>query len=346
VDTVASLLRVELARLGWVQADLARVLGWQVQTLSELMQDKRRLDAGMALDLAQLTARTAGEWLAAQAAADIAKVENRPETPDRLSQIAARSDLEKQVPVRELIKRGAISAADPATQAREIAALLGADPTLGVYAKRSTFAFTRTQTAWVALARKQAERIDVARYDNERFAKLVESLPTRIQEPVDFLCLPDEFATAGVGLVYVKPFPGGRIDGVSMGLGANPVIALSGRGKRLDKVLFTLLHECAHVVNDHWVQSPRLHEAGEEWVEGEDDIEQAMNDLATSWIFPAGIPSLTGSVNKQTISNFAEAFGVSPAMIVGHLQHRSAIDWSSVLGRGLPSVDEVLAKWP
>ncbi len=49
MDTVAALLKGELARLGWVQADLARVLGWQVQTLSELMQDKRRLDAGMAL---------------------------------------------------------------------------------------------------------------------------------------------------------------------------------------------------------------------------------------------------------------------------------------------------------
>ena len=340
------LLKGELARLGWVQADLARVLGWQVQTLSELMQDKRRLDAAMALDLAQLTGRTAGEWLAAQAAADVAKAENRPETPDRLSQIASRIDLEKQVPVRELIKRGAISAADTATQAREVAALLGADPTLGVSAKRSTLAFTRTQTAWVALARKQAEQIAVARYDKVRFSKLAMSLPARIQEPVDFLSLPSEFATAGVGLVYVKPFPGGRIDGVSMGLSANPVIALSGRGMRLDKVLFTLLHECAHVLSDHWVDSPRLHEAGKECVEGEDDIEQAMNDLATSWIFPAGIPSVTGSVNKQTIAKFAEALGVSPAVIVGHLQHRSAIEWSSVLGRGLPSVDEVLTKWP
>ena len=30
-----------------------------------------------------------------------------------------------------------------------------------------------------------------------------------------------------------------------------PVIGLSGRGKRLDKVLFTLLHEIAHILKGH-----------------------------------------------------------------------------------------------
>lgn len=31
----------------------------------------------------------------------------------------------------------------------------------------------------------------------------------------------------------------------------SPAIAISGRGKRLDKVLFTILHEAAHVSLNH-----------------------------------------------------------------------------------------------
>ena len=344
MDTVASLLKGEIARRAWVQADLARVLQWPVQTLSEVMQDKRRLDASMALDLAELTDRSAPEWLAVQAAEDLAKALQRPNVATRLGEIAARVDLEKQVPVRELIKRGAISATDTAVQARQVAELLGDDPTFGVSAKRSTAEFTRTQAAWIALARQHAGNKAVADFDKGSFERLVGSLPRKVLTPEDFADLPDRFAAVGVALDHVKPYPGGRIDGVSMALGANPLIALSGRGKRFDKVFFALLHECAHVLNDHWVSSPRLHEGGVEYVAGEEDIEQVMNDQAASWIFPDGL-SVVGAVNNATTSDSAAAHGVSQALVVGHLQHRGVIEWSSVLGRRLPNVDEVLAKW-
>jgi HTH-type transcriptional regulator/antitoxin HigA len=308
------------------------------------MQDKRRLDASMALDLAELTNRSAVEWLAVQATEDLAKARQRPNTAARLGEIAARADLEKQVPVRELIKRGAISATDTAVQARQVAELLGDDPTFGVSAKRSTAEFTRTQAAWIALARQYAWNKAVADFDKGSFERLVVSLPRKVLTPEDFADLPHTFAAAGVALVYVKPFPGGRIDGVSMALGANPLIALSGRGKRFDKVFFALLHECAHVLNDHWVSSPRLHEGGVEYVAGEQDIEQVMNDQAASWIFPDGL-SMVGPLNQAATKDSAAVHGVSQALVVGHLQHRGVIEWSSVLGRRLPNVDEVLAKW-
>ena len=67
--------------------------------------------------------------------------------------------------------------------------------------------------------------------------------------PEDFEQLPGLFAEVGVPLVYVRPFPGGRIDAVSMGVAGRPLIALSGRGKRLDKVFFALLHECGRQTN-------------------------------------------------------------------------------------------------
>jgi HTH-type transcriptional regulator / antitoxin HigA len=56
---------------------------------------------------------------------------------------------------------------------------------------------------------------------------------------------------AGVRLVYVEAFPSSKMDGCAFALDdGSPVLGISGRGKRLDKVLFTLLHELALALQD------------------------------------------------------------------------------------------------
>ncbi|MGO7983519.1 hypothetical protein ACC691_37360, partial [Rhizobium johnstonii] len=78
-----------------------------------------------------------------------------------------------------------------------------------------------------------------------------ETLSTRTREAAAFAGFPKLFASVGVRLVYVEAFPGSKMNGASFLLDEDPnrqVIALSGRGKRLDIVLFTLLHEVAHLI--------------------------------------------------------------------------------------------------
>lgn len=64
---VSDSLQAELEIRDWAQADLARVLNWPAQTVSELRQGKRRIDAQMAVDLEVLTGKDAEEWLMIQA---------------------------------------------------------------------------------------------------------------------------------------------------------------------------------------------------------------------------------------------------------------------------------------
>lgn len=349
METVSSLIRGELARLDWVQADLARVLGWPVQTLSEVMKDKRRIDASMALDLSSVTSRGPEKWLSVQVAQELDNARHRPDSLPRLEEISARARLETRVPVRELVKRKIISAGDIAVQEQEVDELLGPNPTLGVSAKRSGVLyrpFSRIQTAWMALARRQAADLEVGEFDETQFADIVASLPRSLRAPADFTGLPHVFAEAGVALVHVKPFPGGRIDGVSMEINGHPLIAISGRGKRLDKVMFAVLHESAHVISGHWRESPWLHDSDSAALaQDEREVEEQVNDLASSWIFPNGF-RLQAPVTRRTISVLAETNGLSDAVVIGHLQHQGIVEWSSVLGRGLPSIEEALLKWP
>ena len=341
---MTTVLREELSHRKWAQADLARVLNWPVQTMSEIMQGKRRVDAAMALDLAALTDRSASDWLAIQNAVDLEDARRR--FADRGQRISARAALEDIVPVRELIRRGVISRSDPDTQAAEFAELIGDDRTFGASAKRSLteMPFSRAQTAWIALARRKAKALSLAQFDDPGFSGFACALPQFANEPKDFASLPKRFAELGVALVHIEAFPGGRIDGVSLAIGDNPMIALSGRGKRFDKVMFTLLHECAHVVEGHWRDAPRLHEDGREFIVGDRLVENQVSALAAEWCFPGGL-SKQRPVTRQHISALAAKFSVAEALVIGNLQHNQIIEWSSALSRGLPSVEEELKLW-
>lgn len=343
------MIQDELNRRDWVQADLARVLGWSVQTLSEVMHGKRRLDAGMALDLATTFGIEPEAVLAIQAAVELDAARRSRDADARLALIGKRAELEAVVPMRELVRRKAIAGKDPDRQREDVEALLEVDdlrddPPFMVSAKRvqSEAPLTRAQKAWVALARQRAREIDAQPYDEEAFTQLSAALAHEVREPDDFEGLPDKFAARGVRLVHIPAFPGGRIDGVSMSLESAPMIALSGRGKRIDRVLFALLHECAHVVSGHWRDGVvRVHEDGSF---GDPRLEDEVNWIAQSWILPKGLDR-TGLLNSAGVNELAERNDVSPAIIIGQLQHLGAIPWSSVLSRGLPKVEESLLTW-
>ncbi|MDC6673874.1 hypothetical protein OEZ80_26260, partial [Leclercia adecarboxylata] len=107
---------------------------------------------------------------------------------------------------------------------------------------------TALQLAWVACVKRTAQTLDVAPFDRETFGVLARSLSARVREEDSIADFQRLFSEVGVKLVYVEAFPGGKLDGCSMMVGGHPVIGVSGRGKRLDKVLFTILHEVAHVL--------------------------------------------------------------------------------------------------
>ena len=347
MDLVADAIREELRRHGWAQADLAHVLGWPVQTISEIMKGRRRIDAPMALDLAEVSSdKPAADWLALQNAVDLDDALRRQAGSDRQKQIEQRAELEHRVPVRELIRRGVVSRSDPAIQAKEVAALIGDDPTFGASAKRQVTEspFTRAQTAWIALARQKAMATVLPPYKEEDFAAVTRALPKLVTTPTSFDRLPATFAALGVALVHVDPFPGGRIDGVSLALGENPMIALSGRGKRFDKVFFALLHECAHIIEGHWRDAPRLHEDGKELTVGDSSIEDHVNALAADWCFAGGL-HIERPISGHDVASLAAKHGVAKALVIGNLQHNKIIEWSSALSRGLPTVEEDLKSW-
>ena len=159
--------------------------------------------------------------------------------------------------------------------------------------------------------------------------------------PSAFRELPAAFAAVGVRLVYVEAFPSSKLDGASFLIGDTPVIGLSGRGQRLDKVLFTLLHEVAHVllghINDHLILDDEdQHTLGEE---------TPANILAAEWILPNGLPDPPDRISQGWVTAIARDQGVHPVVVVGRLQNSGALTWRSALIKGAPTITAYLQAW-
>ncbi|TCC21918.1 hypothetical protein [Kribbella speibonae] len=125
--------------------------------------------------------------------------------------------------------------------------------------------------------------------------------------------------------------------------GRTPVVALSGRGKRLDKILWTLLHEVAHVVLGH-VSAQIVVEVLEE-DDDPDDTERQADEQAGQWLMPRPLPRTPDRVSAGWVQAQAAERGLAPIVIVGHLQKRKVLDWRTTLARNAPNVDEILRNW-
>ncbi|OBK67140.1 hypothetical protein A5653_17560 [Mycobacterium colombiense] len=161
----------------------------------------------------------------------------------------------------------------------------------------------------------------------------------------DFAKLPDQFRDAGVRLVYVEALPSAKIDGCAMFVDGNPVIGLSGHGKRLDKVLFTLLHEIAHILCGHVDADHLIVEVFDDGHAQESVHESEANERAVGWIFPDGYPSIPSRFNAPLVDQTAAQLGLARIMLIGQLQKRGRLDWRTTLAKNAPSVSEVLPHW-
>jgi hypothetical protein len=70
-------------------------------------------------------------------------------------------------------------------------------------------------------------------------------------------------------------------------------------------------------------------------------IEAEANGQAESWLFPHGM-HLDQPLTERKIVTAAEALGLHPSLVVGHLQHRRLLGWNSPLRRLVPPAKGLL----
>jgi HTH-type transcriptional regulator/antitoxin HigA len=260
--------------------------------------------------------------------------------------------LNRLAPVSALLKRGVIKGRTLDQLEAELQDLfelsdIQEEPAILVAARRSnvTDDLTATQLAWVACVRRQARRASVATFSERKVRDLGAALPSTLTSPERFRRLPERFAEVGVRLAYVEQLPSSKIDGCSFILSdGTRVIGVSGRGRRLDKVLFTLLHEAAHLTLKHIKRDDLIVEATDNDSDGP-AREQEANAQATSWIVPKPLPRIPERITATWVTQAAADLGTAPIVLIGQLQNRGVLPWRTALVADAPTVVHELERW-
>lgn len=121
-----------------------------------------------------------------------------------------------------------------------------------------------------------------------------------------------------------------------------PVIGLSGRGKRFDKVLFTLLHEVAHILLGHLSNNGDviLVDLSAESADYETEADQLASELSIS----GQLPAVPDRVNSAWIEKHAADLDVAPIILVGRLSKRGKTFLENYLGTQRPKYGSILGK--
>lgn len=355
---VGAILALELDARGWTQSDFATVLDRPVQFVSEIVNGKKEITRESAAQIGAALGQDPEYWLNLQDQYLLDQQANNTHTQNELTEVRRRARLNMLVPIALLRKRGVLVATTLDDLEAEVIELLELDtiddqPTFKVAARRSNHDERPTplQQAWVGCIRRRARAgiTDLSPYSLPKFLELAALLPELLSEPAAFKELPELFAACGVVLVYVEALPGAKIDGCAFTLDGTPVIAISGRGKRLDKVLWTLLHEVAHVALGHLTDAvivETLDDHGDNASGNEEDGEEvAANNEARTWLLPQPLPQAGSRVSSGWVQTVAAGRGLAPIVIVGQLQHQGVLDWRTTLARNAPTVTKHLEAW-
>lgn len=341
----------ELEARGWTQADFAAVLGRPTQFVSEIVTGKKEITRESAAQIGAALGQSPEFWLALQDMYLLHEQAKDHSTQKILSEVRRRARLNDLAPISTLRKRGVLKGRTLDELEAEVMNLfeiasINDEPVLTLAARRSNCdqTISAVQKSWVACVRQAARtRNDIRPFSKRKLMQLAAELPALLKSPDKFRSLPFLFAKVGLALVYVEALPGAKIDGCSFFLDKTPVIGISGRGKRLDKILFTLLHEIAHITSGH-VTNQGIVESLDDHDES-DTKENEANRCAGQWLLPTPLPQPPERISTSWIERLADEYNLAPIVIVGQLQNNGILEWRSTHARNAPTVTTALETW-
>jgi HTH-type transcriptional regulator/antitoxin HigA len=335
-DTIADLLDER----GMSQAELARRLGTAPKVVNEIIRGKAPVSAAMAVDLERVLGAPATFWTTRQAQFDAAN-----------AAAAGREQMKAWLPWLQRFPRPWLRewAGMPTTQTRvqEVEWLLRyfavANPDeWAVNYGSAQVAYRRSRVrradeyavaSWLRLAEREAQKVECRPFDRDRLEAAIPQLRAlTCLEPQEFApAMTRICAGAGVALVFVAAVPRSQVNGVVKWLSpGKAMIGLSLLGRFEDRFWFTFFHELCHVLR-HQKKLVFLDDAGGAC----DDADEAEADrFAAEVLIPhrklANLSVVRGT--REAVCAFADGLGVSPAIVVGRMQHEGWLPRSHLNG--------------
>ena len=322
---------------GITQKELAARMGRPEKTISGIATGKVAITPDTALELERVLGVSAKFWLNLEADYQLTKAHIK--ELDRL-----REDVPKlsRFPVKELIEKNLIEPyIDKVFELREVLRflkvksldLIQAQPVYqAVYRSGSGGPNPEVVAVWLREGQIKAENMELPEFDSKAIKNLIPDIRSMtLQMPEQFMDkLEGSLASAGLGLIPIKEYPGGGVNGAYYRLDNGHFIQINLKGKLGDIFWFTLFHELGHAL---------LHTQEKIIVDYDGDTgqkEDEANDFASDTLIPPDNyrAFMSGKQNndegfliisKQELIDFAISIGVHPCIVTGRLQHDKKI---------------------
>jgi len=324
-------IREALAARGLTQTDLAIITGRYPTQISGYLK-KETINPEFAKELELVLGESAEYWLQLEARYRLTQTKE----PDE--ETKERNRFLQEYPIKDMQKRGWLSKTDDfdkmTTEIQKFFAV-GTDST----GKERTAFFKRTikdehlnsaEKAWLCRARHLAKLLPKAKYNEARLPDLFTKLKLASRSSESTPHIAGLLQRYGIRYVVIEPLPRAKIDGASFWLDDDsPVIAMSLRFDNIGSYWYTLVHECFHI----------KHRDGTSFDNFMDDvpvdaIEEERRTEAAEFLVPQRsletfIRASRPYYSNQKIVDFAKKVGVHPGIVVGQLQHRKEILYST-----------------
>ena len=247
-------IKEEMDARGWLQRDLAFILGCPDQAVNMILSGKRGISPEMAKALGDAFDVPAEFFANLQQSYDLAQA--RPPDPS----VAARRQMQSAYPIREMIKRGWLQMADMALMETQLVRFFEVDdldgiPYMAHAAKKSSYEerdVSPAQLAWLFRVRQIAKSISVPRYSEKALIEATTNLQRLLIAPDEARHVPRILLECGIRFVLVEKLPAANVDGVCFWLDdRSPVIGMTTRRDTIGNFWFVLRHEIEHVLQKH-----------------------------------------------------------------------------------------------
>jgi HTH-type transcriptional regulator/antitoxin HigA len=338
--TPGQLVKALLDDKGWTQSVLAVVLGVDNAIVVRMVNDKRPIEASMALKLADVFGVPAEVFFDLQKnfQLGVARVAEAHDPGLKL-----RAALFGSLPIAEMIKRGWLDAENVRDVHRVEAALVKFFGVKSIdeieflphAAKKTNVSedVTPPQLAWLYRVKQIANDMLVGRYSPASVDRAIARLATLTSAAEEARKVPQIMAESGIRFVIVESLAAAKIDGVCFWLNdMAPVIGLSLRFDRIDNFYFVLRHEIEHVRRRHGREIAIVDAELEGDRAGTTDLvseeERVANEAAANFCVPRTKMEKFVTVKapfyaERDIIGFARTLNIHPGLVAGQLQHKT-----------------------
>lgn len=330
-------LKEELDARGWTQGDLAEILGRPPRLVSEIISAKRSITAETAHGLGQALGTGPELWMTLESQYQLAR------TSPKESAVGRRTQIYGQFPVKEMQRRGWLkpgtSLDEVEDELRSFFNISSLDSGINIphAAKKTSYdKVSMQQAAWLVRAQKLAAKAQVSTYAADKLPALFDELRACVAQPEDSSRVAGILASYGIRLLLIAPLPGSKIDAACMWFENQPLVVLTLRYDKHDIFWHALYHELDHIEHNEGRSQPIVDTNLQDSTD-RDESEKRANRHAAEKLIPR--PELEGFIatvspyfSESAILSFATRMDVHPGIVVGQLQHRGLIPWSTYSG--------------